>query len=95
MVRAMWAVALVAVVLLALAPAAGAQEDPYGGEVPNVISGGGAGGAGAGGGSGSAGSVASGSLPFTGLDLALITTSGVALLGTGIALRMRGRRAEN
>jgi len=35
-----------------------------------------------------------GSLPFTGLDLGLVTLAGVALIGTGISLRRMSRNAR-
>jgi hypothetical protein len=37
---------------------------------------------------------ASGKLPFTGMDLSVALIGGVALLGTGVALRRASRRRE-
>ncbi len=37
---------------------------------------------------------ASGTLPFTGMDLSIAVIGGVALLGTGVALRRASRRRD-
>jgi hypothetical protein len=76
-------IAVIAVLALALAPAALAQSssvDTYSGQGGNKIA------QVKDPGSGSANTSASGSLPFTGFDLILAAGGGLLLLGAGVAL---------
>jgi len=81
--RGLAGLAAIAVLALATAPAALAQSssvETYGGEGGNTIS------KVNDPGSGSGDASATGSLPFTGFDLALAAGGGLLLLGAGVAL---------
>jgi hypothetical protein len=89
-----WLTAMVAV--LALATTAYAQSSSVGGyndeagQVQTQVQGGGGGDSGASGGGGS-----SSSLPFTGLDLALLVGAGGMLLAVGFGMRRLTRAPES
>jgi hypothetical protein len=72
------------VLAMLVAPATAFAGDPSTGTAGGILSGGGSGGAGGTG----------GTLPFTGLNLALILIAAFALVTTGIVLRRRSNSNE-